>query len=1533
MKKAVRITAWILALLILLQIAVMVVLQSPRVQTFLGQKFIERMQDRMDADISFASASVRPFDAIVLDDVLVMDRAPVVESMDTLLYIKHLSARFSLVGLLTGESIYVKRAKLDGGCFHLVMESDPLHPDKPTTNLQRIFRLQTNNGNTEFHWGNVLRARSVEINEVHFRMENLTGEERMAERGIVWEEGVIDWNHLNLVLTHADVSGLKIQDDLITCSADRLSIRELETGLRMENLGAKRISVGKGNIHLDNFAGQLGETSHLNISRLDINGKLDTYSDFVNRVRLDITLREGSYVDMKTVSHFAPNLSQMSFRGRIRGRMSGTVNDFLLSDMFIEGLDDEILLKTTGRITGLPDVYGTTLDFQVNEFSFGMDDLSGFICDWAPQTDLSSLKRLAPGEQFSLIGRVSGRLNDMDFSGSVNSRLGSLHADLYMDNAIDQSRPITIGGRLDTDNLHMGRILGIRELGHLTLDTQLECLFPKNGTPQLQLDTLHITQLQALDYEYSGITAAGHYKNTDFDLRLRSTDPHLQLNARGAYHETAEKDGYMRVNAQLDHADLQALNLDKRGKSVVDSLRLEANLNRKYAHTLGSARASGLILENDAGRRPISDITLHIDAADSLHQLRLVSDLMDASFTGSRSAMVLVQDLRNLVLGRDIPALSPKELPAYSGALYSVSAQVHDLRDVLSFAVPGLYVENGTRLQLDVNRRGILTADLLSGRLAMNGHYIKDMTLHLDNYADALNGVITGSVIALSGARMQNNRLSVRADDNRLKIGYVFSNEGEDDTHAELNLSGELSRAEPGVALTARALPSSIVYKGNGWDISSGDINYSPGNVHIDRLLAYHGNQQLLVNGGYAAHRADTLIVTMDQFDIALANTILGDKVPTLEGKATGRAMVLSTAAATPGLLAGIVCDSTRIGGKRLGQLRLNSIWDEVNNRFVGNISTLLDGRGTLEADAYLVPSSRDLQMEMQLNRFDLGYAGYYLSSVFHEFDGALSGKVTLGGKLDALHLGSKDLRIDDGLLNVDFTRVPYHIQGDLALDDHGLHFKRVDISDAEEGIGSLNGSLLFSLKDLENMRMDIHILMRNMRALALPPGVNPVAYGDVYANGRIDVLGPLSQIQLIIDASNAKEGEFHLPLGSSATTRSRNLLTFTEAKDEKETDLYEQMMAANQQSHSRKNDLQLSARIMATPELKAYIDIDDDNSLTASGSGTIELSSSTAQDYFSLGGDYAIQDGIFHFSVLNLVTRKFNIQEGSTVRFNGNIWDTDLNVKGLYVTKASLSNLLPSYDESDAGSSGRRTVNCGINISGKIRNPEVDFDIEVPDLNPVVQGQVESALNSEDKVQKQFVYLLIAGNFLPTEESGVTTDGSNVLYSNVSSIMSGQLNNIFQKLDIPLDLGLNYQTTQAGKDLFDVAVSTQLFRGRVLVNGTVGNKQLEGGATTNEVAGDLDIEIKLNRSGSLRMSLFSHSADQYTYYLDNSQRNGAGIAYQREFNSFGQFFRELFAGRSKREAMALEAATHPPQNVVLQIDSTGKSIPTHAIR
>ena len=262
---------------------------------------------------------------------------------------------------------------------------------------------------------------------------------------------------------------------------------------------------------------------------------------------------------------------------------------------------------------------------------------------------------------------------------------------------------------------------------------------------------------------------------------------------------------------------------------------------------------------------------------------------------------------------------------------------------------------------------------------------------------------------------------------------------------------------------------------------------------------------------------------------------------------------------------------------------------------------------------------------------------------------------------------------------------------------------------------------------------------------------------------------------------------------------------------------------------------------------------------------------------------------------------------------------DSDLDIKGIYSTKASVATLIADTTSVSA----RRTVNCGIGVSGKLREPKLSFSIDVPDLDPTTKSRVESALNTEDKVQRQFLSLLISGSFMPEEQSGVVNN-TNVLYSNVAEIMAGQLNNILQKLDIPLDLGLNYQSSESGTNIFDVAVSTQLFNNRVIVNGNVGNREYANSSSGADMVGNLDIEIKLDKSGQLRMNLFSHSADDYTNYLDNTQRNGVGIAYQREFNTFREFFRNLFMSRKKREQRAAETGTREVKRIRIDGEEKG---------
>jgi hypothetical protein len=515
--------------------------------------------------------------------------------------------------------------------------------------------------------------------------------------------------------------------------------------------------------------------------------------------------------------------------------------------------------------------------------------------------------------------------------------------------------------------------------------------------------------------------------------------------------------------------------------------------------------------------------------------------------------------------------------------------------------------------------------------------------------------------------------------------------------------------------------------------------------------------------------------------------------------------------------------------------------------------------------------------------------------------DGTISGKILVDGPLDNLEISSENGRLNDATLTVDYTKVPYKADGTFHIDSQGAYFDDIKIRDRFNGTGAVHGSINWD--HFRDMFFDLKLNVANMECVNLTEKQADVFYGNLYATGNLGITGPINSLMMNIDAVTSKPGQIHIPLSSALSSgKGSNLLKFKELEKEIYVDPYETMISKLQKKEQKGGELGVNMRVTASPDVQAFVELDktSGNVLSGRGNGTIDLKINS--ETFNINGDYTLTGGNFNFVALGLAGRDFTIQDGSSIRFGGDIMESTLDINAIYKTKASLSTLIADT----TSVANKRLVECGISITDKLSNPRLGFSIEIPDLDPMVKSRVESALSTEDKVQKQFLSLIVSNNFLPDEQSGIVNNSS-MLYSNVSEILATQLNNILQKLDIPIDLGLNYQPNERGNDIFDVAVSTQLFNNRVVVNGSVGNRQYSSGGSQNDVVGDIDIEIKLDRSGALRLNLFSHSADQYTNYLDNSQRNGVGLTYQTEFNSFRQFFRNMFMSRKKRQEAKLK--------------------------
>ena len=52
-----------------------------------------------------------------------------------------------------------------------------------------------------------------------------------------------------------------------------------------------------------------------------------------------------------------------------------------------------------------------------------------------------------------------------------------------------------------------------------------------------------------------------------------------------------------------------------------------------------------------------------------------------------------------------------------------------------------------------------------------------------------------------------------------------------------------------------------------------------------------------------------------------------------------------------------------------------------------------------------------------------------------------------------------------------------------------------------------------------------------------------------------------------------------------------------------------------------------------------------------------------------------------------------------------------------------------------------------------------------------------------------------------------------------------------------------------------------------------------------------------------MRLKAFTRSPDDYSNYLDNTQRHGIGFTYQDEFDTFRELLRNIFWSKKRKEA------------------------------
>ena len=1115
--------------------------------------------------------------------------------------------------------------------------------------------------------------------------------------------------------------------------------------------------------------------------------------------------------------------------------------------------------------------------------------------------DRQSIARLAPGEQLSFKGSLNGFFEDFVAYGEVKSGLGGCKVDLMCRS--EGRKGYDVLGYADLNEFDLGRFLQNDNLGKVTCHASASSFFAtKKEDTEFYIDEISIPKFEFNGYSYSNISAAGNWKQNEFEGRVVCADPNLKFMLQGilAPSSSSGSDLY-HLKLSLGHADLAALGFDKREVSNI-KLNAEADVTKTPdGRLLGKADISDIQCKSPDGTFDVDDIA--VIAVNGLeHYLMSVnSNMLRARYRGSAFVTDIIPQIEGLaLLGKlDNLAARMKNKPVLGNDKFDLSVKALDMRNLLGYLAPGVHIQNGTAVSLRSEGDSTGVAKIQSPLVAMGNIYVQELNGNVNFLKNSSKADISTQMVRVGDVVLANSRLKANCSDNSILADYNFCNDPDslDAGHLQAMVSFP-NLKESNQKMLVHMGHSYLRTGGEQWNIDPSSVYFADKHITINDLSIYNRDQGVDVNGILSASNKDTCNFNIRDLDLSLANLLMKNPL-NISGTLNGNGKVISVFS-QPDVFADIAVDSLYIAGEQIGRIEAKSNWNDTLRRVNLHARNILEGRQVLTADGHYNPVSGKIDATVSANRFGLGIVEPFISSLATDVSGYLTGDISVTGPLNQPDIVMRKGHLEQFRAKLDYTQVPYTLDGYVDIDSKKITLRNFDIKDDEHGTGTLAGSITHD--HFKNMFLDLKINAKDILGINTTFNQNETFYGRAYASGGINIAGPLNALALNLDVATRPGTEVSIPIKSS-TSSSSSIITFVNSRRTAarlsaiDSLINLHRVKTESEDNAAGGALSVFARIRATDDAKLNLEIDSENNdaLHVRGHGIVDL---TVKDGdFSILGDYVVSEGEYSLALLGLVTRDFSLNPGSTIHFTGDIMQSELAMTASYKTKASISPLVASGAETSL----RRPVNCGIRITDKLSNPNLSFTIKIDDLDPTVEALIEGTLNTEEKRMRQFLALLVSGSFIPDEQSGIVNNTS-VSYFNATEIMSSQLNSILQQLNIPIDLGFNYQPTETGNDIFDVAVSTQLMNNRVSVNGNIGNRRY---LTSNrdDIVGDIDVDIKLDRRGKTRLRLFSHSADEYSNYLDQTQRNGVGVSYKEEFNSVRDLFRRKPRTDKKKDA------------------------------
>lgn len=1440
------------------------------VQNYIKDKVVTELKKQLQTNLDIKSLYIQPFSVIQLNGVYLNDR-----NDSTILKANKIYADFDILPLIN-KKLVINAASLSDFDVNLAKDSA-----NAPLNIQFIidaFKPKEESKNQKIQ----VKISSINIADGRFKFD-------VKDRPHNTDK--FDQNHIEVSNINAKLALKSLEPDSLNIQIKKLNLEE-KSGLKIDNL-IVRLITRDNHLYVKGFKLSLPK-SMLQFEKCEIDYADTTNGrSIIDRAVFDAQI-SSSYIALKDIAPIVPAFKHFEDRILFKTKIKGTLDSMQISDITLD-YGDKMHISAQGALNNFRNKEKLWISAQVNNLTVSEDGINSLINNFSQNKVEHSpiLKNLGT---ITFNGSLNGQLKKLNAVGNFGTQLGAIHGGLDFGFEPDEQTASYFQGKVNTTDFKLGELLTNKDLEDFSFNLDVNVIKPKNGRLKGDIAGI-IKKITYKKYTYHDIEIDGKYDGLRIDGGLALNDENAVFDINGLF-DLSKKDPELNFDAKLKNVRFDKLNLSDKYKDSYLSLTVDANFTGKNIDDIqGYIKVDSIRFLQPDKRFEMDNFIIQASGEEDLRLLTINSDIINGQVKGAYSFTTIAESVQR-TLNSYLPSLinySPtknrnKKIKDNNLTFELTINNTEAASDIFQLPVTiysptkiiGYYNNQIERFKFET----YLPSIKAGGSMIEAGHFL------LENDADRIKSKLSGTFVTKKQT-LNNLSSDISISDDLIDIHTLFLNKDQSKLKGEFSNTIRFSRLEKNTLKTdINFKPGELVLNNAIWKIKDSHISILPNNILIDgfQINNSHKDQQLDVNGTYSTNNQDErLTVKLQNIDLDYVFKTLAIDALQFSGLASGEIGV-STIEKQPYAQVNLDVADFGFNNTTLGHLILDSEFDPDTKKVKMDGSITNENNKVTAIDGFINPLSQELSIHFDSQEVNIAFLNKYVSTLFSNVQGKGHGKVHLFGDFSDVTIEGEAF-IENGGLGINFLNTYYTFTDSVYLKKDLIYFSDIAFKDQKGNTALISGKVAHDY--FSNFMYYIDLKGDNFMLYNATENINPMFYGTVIGSGTGVIKGDEHALDINVNMQTQSNTNIVMNFMEDVATE-YSFITYKpkETAADSISSNSEKFKLSRMKTDSGM-EINMNFYIDATPDANVELVMDPvgGDRLKGTGSGALQFVWGTNKEPM-LYGTYQINKGSYNFTFQKILERKFSIQEGSHVLFRGDPFQADIDITAKYRVIANLNDL----DQNMAKTTGQASVpvNCVMNMTGALRRPNINLDIELPSADSEVQRQIKSLMSTEDMINRQIVYLLLLSKFY-TPNYAITESKTSDLAAVASATLSTQLSKILSQIDDRWQVGTNIRTSDSDFSSTEVELllSSRLLNDRVLFNGNFGYR--DNPMTQDAFIGDIDIEVLLNRVGTWRLKAYNHYNEKYYYVGANGgsgvQTQGIGILYKKDFDNIKELF------------------------------------------